>query len=481
MDAQDQLGSLNTKAHSQPYDIIRVFTTHSFQVAPEPQKSSSQDTSSSFMTVANSLIAIRQVLKMKEAQKTAGPKLFRKEVIRYFKLHLDLCSSIGSIAFCWNKETNEFESVTSKVRRFQFHVHISIAIIHNIFLIWSLMSRDMARFGIAYKMLSIYFTAGYVLCNGLRVFVWLYEKEIVKLVNANFSLEERIRVFKNKRQEDPEGVLTRLLNNAAKSQRALLVLGLVTGLSVPLLVFLILLANPCQPPFIGSIIFEYANHHCIVSSWPLHFAISIANFWMHLDMVLPMVFTMFALFFLSVSCLDDYVECMKRKLQSKCREHLGDTLFMYRRIQIMEKQLNACFRQQYFPLLLSGMTTLLIFCLYSCIRLHDKIPMPGFSYFPIVALNGIVSVLVMNTKAANVLEHSLDLVVKFRNDPTYKRKHWAKKMAWSLTPLKINFMMNFVDKSTPLIFINFSLNQVVSLLLVGSERKKDVQIEDVLS
>lgn len=146
----------------------------------------------------------------------------------------------------------------------------------------------------------------------------------------------------------------------------------------------------------------------------------------------------------------------------------------------MEKQLNACFRQQYFPLLLSGMTALLIFCLYSCIRLHDKIPMPGFSYFPIVALDGIVSVLVMNTKAANVLEHSMALIKKFRNDPSYKRKHWVKKMSRSLTPLKINFMMNFVDKTTPLIFINFSLNQVVSLLLVGSERRKNVHFEDVI-
>lgn len=162
-------------------------------------------------------------------------------------------------------------------------------------------------------------------------------------------------------------------------------------------------------------------------------------------------------------------------------DHLGDLLMMYRQLQVMETQMNACFRQQYFPLLLSGMTALLIFCLYSCIRLHDKIPMPGFSYFPIVALDGIVSILVMNTKAANVLEHSMDLIEKFRNDISHGRKHWVKKKSWSLIPLKISFMSNYVDKSTPLIFINFALNQVVSLLLVGSDRNKDVQIKDVLA
>lgn len=98
-----------------------------------------------------------------------------------------------------------------------------------------------------------------------------------------------------------------------------------------------------------------------------------------------------------------------------------------------------------------------------------------------MALDGIVTVLVVNTKAANVLEHSLDLVMKLRDDTKFGRKHWVKKTSRSLTPLRINFMMNYVDKSTPLIFINFSLNQVVSLLLMGSERKKDVSVEEMIS
>lgn len=173
--------------------------------------------------------------------------------------------------------------------------------------------------------------------------------------------------------------------------------------------------------------------------------------------------------------------CFRKVVAPSANENRAETLLLYRRVQIMENQLNTCFRQQYFPLVLSGMTTLLIFCLYSCIRLHDKIPMPGFSYFPMVALDGVVSILGMNTKAANVLEHSTEVIEKFRNDPVFKRKHWIKKMSLSLTPLKINFMMNYVDKSTPLLFLNFSLNQVVSLLLVGNERNKNAQIEDAFT
>lgn len=90
-----------------------------------------------------------------------------------------------------------------------------------------------------------------------------------------------------KKSEDPDGILVKLLKQSAKSEKALVILGLVTGISVPTLVFLILLANPCQPPFIGSVLFEYTeDHHCKVTSWTLHFIISLINAWMHLDMVI---------------------------------------------------------------------------------------------------------------------------------------------------------------------------------------------------
>lgn len=122
-----------------------------------------------------------------------GVAVFRKHVVSYFKLHLNMCSSIGSILFCWNKENNEFGTLKQKGRRNQFYFQMTIHVVHNIFLLWSLLSRDMGRFGVSYKMLSIYFAAGYCLCNGLRLFAWLHDKEIVKLVNAQFQLQERIR------------------------------------------------------------------------------------------------------------------------------------------------------------------------------------------------------------------------------------------------------------------------------------------------
>lgn len=97
-----------------------------------------------------------------------------------------------------------------------------------------------------------------------------------------------------------------------KFERNLLVLGMITGISIPTLVFLILMAHPCLPPFIGSILFVYKNNHCTTINFASYIGLGILNFWMHLDMVLPFVFSMFGLFFMSIALLQDYLQVVRR-------------------------------------------------------------------------------------------------------------------------------------------------------------------------
>lgn len=144
------------------------------------------------LTTTSSFLIVNHLFSLTKSDMN-GPAIFRKEVIRYFKLHLEMCSTIGAISFHWDKEENQFASIKNKNKRYQFNFQMTIHILHNIFLVWSLVSRDMGKFGISYKMLSIYFTTGYCLCNGLRIFAWLHEKEIVKLMNAHFNFQEKIR------------------------------------------------------------------------------------------------------------------------------------------------------------------------------------------------------------------------------------------------------------------------------------------------
>jgi len=99
-----------------------------------------------------------------------------------------------------------------------------------------------------------------------------------------------------------------------RTEKILLIIGIITGIAIPCLVFLIIMAHPCLPPFIGSVLFKYeiTEKHCSTYSWGLYVGISILNFWMHLDMVLPMAFTMFGLFFVSISCLQDYLRVLQK-------------------------------------------------------------------------------------------------------------------------------------------------------------------------
>lgn len=83
-----------------------------------------------------------------------------------------------------------------------------------------------------------------------------------------------------------------------------------------------------------------------------------------------------------------------------------------------------------------------------------------------VAFDGIISLLIMNTRAANMREQSVRMIRNWRNCPKLKRSHWVKKMALSFVPLKIQLGSNFVDQLTPLVIVNFTVNQVVSLLLL---------------
>lgn len=143
-------------------------------------------------------------------------------------------------------------------------------------------------------------------------------------------------------------------------------------------------------------------------------------------------------------------------------------LQLYRCLQILEMQVNSCFKSHYFPLFLGGMTALLIFCINACIKLHGKIPMPGFSYFPMVAFDGIISLLVMNTRAANMRKQSEEMIRNWKICPNLRRKHYVKKIVASFIPLKIQLGSNFVDQLTPLLIVNFTVSQVVSLLLIQS-------------
>ncbi len=123
--------------------------------------------------------------------------MYSKNVLRYYKLYLNMCNKIASISIEWDGVNQRLKSVQSPNRLRQFKLNLTIAVVHNIFLIVNLFVRDTPKFGVAYHMLAIYFTIGYIMCNGCRVVCWLMEDELIKLVNAQLGFEKTLNMYKS--------------------------------------------------------------------------------------------------------------------------------------------------------------------------------------------------------------------------------------------------------------------------------------------
>jgi len=109
----------------------------------------------------------------------------------------------------------------------------------------------------------------------------------------------------------------------------------------------------------------------------------------------------------------------------------------------------------------------IIVCLYVCVRLHQVIPMPGFAFFPLLSMDGF-SVIYIIKIAAGVFVQSTNFVTTVRKSKQdYGRKTMYKKQVRSLDLIKIYFSKtNFVDKKTPLVFLDFAFAHTVSLMLL---------------
>lgn len=61
---------------------------------------------------------------------------------------------------------------------------------------------------------------------------------------------------------------------------------------------------------------------------------------------------------------------------------------LYREFQIVVKFYNKVFQTVFIPTLVATAIFVIIICLYTCIKLHKVIPMPGFAFFPLLSTDG---------------------------------------------------------------------------------------------
>jgi hypothetical protein len=140
---------------------------------------------------------------------------------------------------------------------------------------------------------------------------------------------------------------------------------------------------------------------------------------------------------------------------------------MYRITQILMTSWTGCTRKGVLPCILQAATIVCIISFYVCIVMSDQIPFPGFLLFPLLLLNSVCFIMFVCTKASSVNSSSIALIARERRKvANFRTNSLLRRVVVSIPPLKVEFASNYIDKLTPLVLLNFCINQTVSLLII---------------
>lgn len=173
------------------------------------------------------------------------------------------------------------------------------------------------------------------------------------------------------------------------------------------------------------------------------------------------------MYMLSKCCCDLHRICKDGNKKSGSSTILS-SFRVYHHIQLLAKLYNFCLQSVFIPTQMTAACLVIIIGLYTCIKLHSEIPMPGLAFFPLLALDEL-SMILISQSAADVYTRSHIFV---RDAPkwgkTLGRGEFITKIMKATKVIKIRFgSTNYIDKMTPLVYLNFCLTQTVSLVLLS--------------
>lgn len=147
-------------------------------------------------------------------------------------------------------------------------------------------------------------------------------------------------------------------------------------------------------------------------------------------------------------------------------------LKIYRELQLLCKLYNIIQKDIVIAVILWCATSGLIICLYCFISLGSGITLPQLMMLGLILLDAVLGIFIVFGTFGKVNQKSRDVLVTVKEKviPSFPRKgerKWLHKFWVSLPPLKVSVGdVNYVDNTTPLVLLEFSLGMLVSLLLV---------------
>lgn len=149
----------------------------------------------------------------------------------------------------------------------------------------------------------------------------------------------------------------------------------------------------------------------------------------------------------------------------------AESILIYKQLQVLEHRFNDFGQSSLTPAMMTTAPMTSCFALFVTLRMHSKIAMPGFLFFPVIVLEALTAIIFAAHIGAQVLIESQEVLKKWnRYGATLKetKNRWLLKTIKSLPRIKIGIgSVNFVDTLTTLVMLEFIANNTISLLLMS--------------
>lgn len=142
-------------------------------------------------------------------------------------------------------------------------------------------------------------------------------------------------------------------------------------------------------------------------------------------------------------------------------------ILRYQKLQLLTKMFNEVHQKGLLPATQLTNIGTSSMSLFLCVGYHDVLPLPLVLFMLLCAIDSTVIVQFwIFGLVGNVHQRSLDLLDSWKSQRRIWNNSVMKRRVRGLAPLKIMFgSCNFIEKSTSLVTIDFSVDKAVSLLI----------------
>jgi len=199
--------------------------------------------------------------------------------------------------------------------------------------------------------------------------------------------------------------------------------------------------------------------------------------WLNVDLNGGFIFQCFELALLQCLCLKEFTKWLENTLKASVSPNSQNFKvsreLLFRQLQILVRLLNQIQQDVQIVALMNMMMVDFTVCVYALLSKGPNLSLPHLIFFlSITQLSLAVIVIVFGTfagvhKQSLLLQEYIEEELPPNIESSAKRR-LISKYSRSFRPLKVNIgKVNFVEKCTPMVMLDFCFGQIVNLLLMG--------------